>query len=108
VVKRQTQSKRLTKKLQGLREEALQRQHTPMADQHTWLSQVLQGHYAYFGLPSNFRLLKAFHDQVRNLWYRALRRRSQRGLTWARFNTLLERFPLPRPRITHPLLPSTG
>jgi group II intron reverse transcriptase/maturase len=108
VVKRQTQSKRLSKKLQGLRQEAQQRRHTPIADQHTWLSQVLRGHYAYFGLPSNFRMLMTFHQQVRALWYRALRRRSQRGLSWERFHTLLERFPLPRPRITHPVLPCPG
>jgi len=105
VVKRQTQSKRLSKKLQELRLEARQRRHTPIADQHTWLSQVLRGHYAYFGLPSNFRSLNTFCRQVRDLWYRALRRRSQRGLTWDRFNVLLERFPLPRPRITRPALP---
>ena len=108
VVKRQTQSKRLSKKLQDLRQEAEQRRHTPIADQHTWLSQVLRGHYAYFGLPSNFRLLMAFHEQVRSLWYRALRRRSQRGLTWDRFHAILERFPLPRPKITLPVLPRVG
>ena len=105
VVKRQTQSKRLTRKLQELRQEARQRRHTPIADQHAWLSQMLRGHYAYYGLPSNFRLLMTFYEQVRELWYRALRRRSQRGLTWDRFNALLERLPLPRPRITHPVLP---
>src|SRR5262245_16861258 len=105
VVKRQTQSKRLTRKLQELRHEARQRRHTPIADQHTWLSQVLRGHYAYLGLPSNFRMLNAFHRQVRDLWHRALRRRSQRGLSWDQFAGLLERFPLPRPRITHPALP---
>lgn len=105
VVKRQTQSKRLSKKLQDLRQEAQQRRHKPLADQHTWLSQVLRGHYAYYGLPSNFRSLMTFHEQVRNLWYRALRRRSQRGLTWDSYHAILERFPLPRPSITHPVLP---
>jgi group II intron reverse transcriptase/maturase len=105
VVKRQTQSKRLTRKLQELRQEAGQRRHTPIADQHVWLSQVLRGHYAYYGLPSNFRLLMTFFEQVRDLWHRALRRRSQRGLTWDRFNALLERFALPRPRITRPVQP---
>ena len=105
VVKRQTQSKRLTRKLQELRQEARERRHTPIADQHTWLSQVLRGHSASYGLPSHFRLLMAFYEQLRDLWYRALRRRSQRGLTWDRFNALLERFPLPSPRITHPVRP---
>src|SRR5262249_28203416 len=105
VVKRQTQSKRLSRKLRELRKDAQQRRHTPIADQQTWLSQVLRGHYAYYGLPSNFRLLMTFYRQVRLLWYRALRRRSQRSLTWDGFATILERFPLPRPRITHPIQP---
>jgi len=105
VVKRQTQSQRLTSKLKALRQDAQQRRHTPIAEQHTWLSQVLRGHYAYFGLPSNFRLLHVFYEQVQRLWFCALRRRSQRGLTWARFRELLARFSLPRPRITQPRHP---
>ena len=48
---------------------------------------MLRGHYAYFGLPSNFRLLMTFHEQVRKLWFGALQRRSQRSLTWDRFKT---------------------
>ncbi len=74
-------------------------------DQYTWLSQVLRGHYAYYGLPNNFYSLRAFYQLARNLWYRALRRRSQRGLTWDSFKPILERFTLPRPTITHPLVP---
>ena len=77
VVKRQTQSERLSKKLKDLRQEAQRRRQAPIAVQHTWLSQVLRGHYAYFGLPSNFRLLKGSYEQVQHLWYRALRRRSR-------------------------------
>jgi hypothetical protein len=100
VVKRQAQSQRLTSKLKALRQEAQQRRHAPMVEQHTWLSQVLRGHYADFGLPSNFRMLHVFYEQVQRLWYHALRRRSQRGLTWVRYRELLARFPLPRPRIT--------
>jgi group II intron reverse transcriptase/maturase len=102
VVKRKTQAKRLVSKLQTLRLEARRRMHAPVAAQHRWLSQVLRGHYAYYGLPSNFRSLNNFHHHVRRLWYRTLCRRSQRGLTWARYDELLKRFPLPLPRITHP------
>jgi RNA-directed DNA polymerase len=56
----------------------------------------------YFGLPSNFRSLEAFYREVRLLWFRALRRRSQRRMSWDDFGRVLERFPLPAPRITHP------
>jgi group II intron reverse transcriptase/maturase len=102
VLKRKTQSKRLTTKLKSLREQARIRRHAPVAEQHRWLCQVLRGHYVYYGLPSNFQALHAFHEQVRLLWFRSLRRRSQRRLTWEGYNVLLQRFPLPTPRITHP------
>jgi group II intron reverse transcriptase/maturase len=102
VVKRKTQSKRLTAKLKSLREEARRRRHAPVRDQPRWLCQVLRGHYAYYGLPSNFCSLKGFLCEVRRTWFRALRRRSQRRLDWDAFEALLARFPLPTPRITHP------
>jgi len=102
VLKRKTQSKRLTAKLKALGVEARRRMHAPLADQQRWLGQVLRGHYAYYGLPSNFRSLRGFYQQVRRIWYGALRRRSQRRLTWDDFRSVLERFPLPTPRIAHP------
>jgi len=102
VLKRKTQSKRLTAKLKALWVEARRRMHAPLVDQQRWLSQVLRGHYAYYGLPSNYRSLRGFFSQVRRIWYCALRRRSQRRMTWEDFLAVLERFPLPTPRITHP------
>jgi RNA-directed DNA polymerase len=102
VMKRKTQRQRVTGKLQALNEEAKRRRHDPVREQHQWLCQVLRGHYAYFGLPSNFRALQAFSYHVRRIWFRALYRRSQRRLTWEAFVALLDRFPLPAPRITHP------
>ena len=103
VVKRKTQGKRLTGKLKALRAEARRRMHVPVLRQWNWLVHVLRGHYAYYGLPSNFQSLQVFYVEVRRLWYRSLRRRDRKhAMTWDRFNVLLERFPLPRPRITHP------
>ena len=99
VVKRRTQSKRLTAKLKALRLETKRRMHAPVVDQHRWLCQVLRGHYAYFGLPSNFPSLHVFGREVCRLWFRALRRRSQRRLTWAGFNQILALLPLPTPHI---------
>jgi RNA-directed DNA polymerase len=77
--------------------------HTPLAVQHKWLCSVLRGHYAYYGLPCNYRSMSTFRQQARRLWYRALKRRDRgRKLTWHRFEQLLERLPLPMPTITHP------
>ena len=100
VVKRKTQRKRKIRKLQELRIEARRRMHQPVAKQHEWLSAVLRGHFAYFGLSSNMRSMVSFAYEVRRLWQRALARRSQRGMTWDRFNRLLKAFPLPMPSIT--------
>jgi len=102
VVKRRTDRRRLARKLKELRAEAWRRMHAPVAIQRDWLAAVLRGHYAYYGLPSNWHRLDTFYNEVRRLWYSVLNRRSQRRLSWARFNALLERFPLPRASITHP------
>ena len=67
-----------------------------------WLCSVLRGHYRYSGLPSNWHSMNGFCEELRRGWYRTLCRRSQRRLTWTRFQQLLERFPLPSPSITHP------
>ena len=70
----------------------------------TLVRQLLRGHYAYYGLPSNFRALSAFHQEVRRIWFRCLTAAQPEGpdLSWDRFKAMLERFPLPLPRITHP------
>jgi RNA-directed DNA polymerase len=104
IVKHKTQSKRLTRKLTAVRQEAWRLMHAPMAEQQRWYASILRGHYAYYGLPHNWRALNGFHQNVRLTWFRCLRRRSQKGrrLGWDQFNALLERFPLPLPRITHP------
>src|SRR5437868_277691 len=95
-VKHKTQSKRLTRKLTALRQEGWQHMHAPLAEQQRWYASILRGHYGYYGLPNNSRALSAFHQEVRRIWFRCLRQRSQkaRSLTWDRFKAMLERFPL--------------
>jgi RNA-directed DNA polymerase len=100
VVKRKTQRKRMIRKLKELRIEARRRMHQPFAEQRQWLSAVLRGHFAYFGVRGNMRAMGSFACEVRKLWHWALARRSQRGMTWDRFNRLLSVFPLPTPTIT--------
>jgi RNA-directed DNA polymerase len=104
IVKHKTQSKRLTRKLKAVRQEAWQLMHAPMAEQQRWYASILRGHYAYYGLPHNWRALNGFHQNLRLIWFRCLRWRSQKGrrLGWDQFKALLERFPLPLARITHP------
>jgi hypothetical protein len=102
VVKRRTEGRRVSRKLQEVQAELRRRMHTPIYEQHRWLCSVLRGHDLYYGLPSNWPRVDGFHEAVRHRWYRVLCRRSQRRLTWEQFNALLARFPLPSTRITHP------
>jgi RNA-directed DNA polymerase len=104
IVKRKTQSQRLTRKVKALRQDAWRLMHAPLTEQHRWYASVLRSHYGYFGLPHNWRALNGFRQEVRRIWFNCLRRRSQknRRMGWDWFETVTARFPLPPPRITHP------
>ena len=74
--------------------------HRPVAVQHAALTRRIQGHFNYFGVSGNARSLGLLVDATERHWYTWLRRRSNRTrLTWPRFVALLERYPLPVPRI---------
>ena len=70
--------------------------------QGRWLTQVVNGYFAYHAVPTNRRALMAFRHHVIDLWRRTLRRRSQKDrLTWARMAKLADAW-LPRPHLLHP------
>jgi group II intron reverse transcriptase/maturase len=98
-VLRHTIGKRMRAKLMELKCELRRRLHWPVPVVGNWLRVVLLGHYRYYGVPGNIRKLKAFKYHLSHLWYKALRRRSQRNqLNWERMNRLIGRW-LPQPRI---------
>jgi len=102
VVKRKTMRKRLRRKRRQVKQELRRRLHHRIGDVGRWLASVLRGHYRYYGVPFNARCLSSLRWQVADLWYRSLRRRSQRTkTTWERMKILVERW-LPPPRIYHP------
>ncbi len=73
-----------------------------MDEQQKTLNAKLRGHYQYYGRPTNFHSIRQFYRQVRRIWREQLSRRTRgRKLTWERYNTILQQFPLSPPRITH-------
>jgi RNA-directed DNA polymerase len=101
-VKRITIKERMRAKLQEVKSELRRRMHLPIPEVGRWLGGVVRGHLAYFAVPGNSGALVAFVDQVKRLWLRALRRRSQKAnLTWERMSRLAKIW-LPPPRVTHP------
>ena len=102
LLRRQTERKRMTVKLQQVKTELLRRRHQSIPEQGRWLSAVVRGHTAYYGVPTNGHPVAAFRTQVARHWHRALLRRSQRRrMPWVRMQRLVARW-LPPARISHP------
>jgi group II intron reverse transcriptase/maturase len=102
VIRRRTMSRRLSRALQAVAQWCRRYRHQSVREQHRRLSRKLQGHYAYYGITGNIRALQRFACAVAAIWRKWLDRRSQRArMYWARFKALLQRYPLPPPRIVH-------
>jgi group II intron reverse transcriptase/maturase len=101
IVLRRTIRKRMQAKLNEIQKELRRRLHHSIPTVGQWLRSVVQGYFRYYAVPRNQRLLHAFKYQVYRLWFRALRRRSQRHrITGRRMNRLAKRW-LPPVKILH-------
>jgi RNA-directed DNA polymerase len=66
------------------------------------LKAKLTGHYEYYGVSGNTLSMEKFFRVTKCLVFKWLNRRSQRkSFTWEDFDNYFERFPLPKPHITH-------
>lgn len=102
VVRQFTAKERLARSLKAFNQQCRLMRHWPLDMQHERLCQMLKGHYGYFGISGNIRRLGHLRFHVRRLWRGWLSRRSWKSfLSWERYERLLQRFPLPTPRIVH-------
>jgi group II intron reverse transcriptase/maturase len=101
-IHRKSRRDRRWAKLKEIKGELQRRMHHPIPEQGKWLRQVLTGYYAYHAVPTNYRSISAFREQVTNPWRRTLRRRSQKhALSWKRMRKLADDW-LQSPQILHP------
>jgi RNA-directed DNA polymerase len=104
IVLRQTMRKRLQRKLKEVKEWLRKHLHEPVHEVGGRLRRVIQGHFNYYGVPRNGPALCSFRNAVGWLWWRNLRRRSQKHV---RTSKLKRRFRgwsklyLPSARIMH-------
>ena len=104
IVKLSTAKDRLRRALVRVAEWCRWHRHDDVREQQQALVRKLQGHYGYYGITGNSRALARFFFGVKGMWRLWLNRRSQRArVTWERMHALLTRYPLPHPRIAHPL-----
>src|SRR3974377_1707027 len=77
--------------------------HDPIAKTGEWVKQMLQGHLNYYAVSGNHTSMWWFCNQVRWVWLKTLKRRSQKAyLSWERFLRLVDRF-FPPIKVLHPL-----
>jgi len=100
VIRRQTARSRLRRALLQVALWCRANRHQPVVEQQRSLNLKLRGHYGYYGITGNLPALKRFKRGVQGAWRKWLDRRSQRArMTWERFNSMLQRYPLSPPRV---------
>ncbi len=102
VVKKRTAKDRISRTLRRINEWCRTHRHDDVEKQQRALAQKLNGHYAYFGVTSNYEALARVLFETEGIWRRWLSRRSRRAFkSWVKMKKLMQRYPLPRPRIVH-------
>jgi RNA-directed DNA polymerase len=102
VVLRQTMRQKWRAKLRAVKEELRRRRHRPIPELGAYLRSVVGGHVRYYGVPRNGGAISSFRGAVMRLWWRILKRRSQRSrLSWERMQRLCRQW-LPPAHICHP------
>lgn len=102
VVKAKTAAPRLQRALKAINEWCRSRRHEPLKWQHQQLSLKAKGHYAYYGITCNYPSMATYIYGVRHIWRKWLSRRSRSSrMNWEKFTGLLNRYPLPQPRVVH-------
>lgn len=100
VVKLRTSAARIRRTLRRANDWCRKHRHRPVPWQWERLRRSLLGHFAYFGVTGNYQSLERVRWGIVRVWRKWLNRRSQRKcMPMERMRNLLDRYPLPWPRI---------
>jgi len=100
-VKRKTEARRFKAKIKAFKLWIKTiRSLVPISDIFRQVRVKLLGHYAYYGITDNLKMIRSYYDIVIRLLFKWLNRRSQRrSFTFEKFKLYLRLNPLPLPRI---------
>ncbi len=102
VMKRRTARKRLRRTKKSLWRWCRSNRHAPLTYQYQMLCTKLRGHFQYYGIRGNFRLLEEVRRFAEKAWrYWLSRRSSKRSIGWGKFEKLMQTSILPTPKIVH-------
>jgi RNA-directed DNA polymerase len=99
-VKHKTSRKKIQAKLRQSKEWLKANRHENIHFVLDRFCRSLRGYYNYYCITDNIPYVSKFHHNIRSILYKWLNRRSQRkSFNWNKFVLLLEKFPLPSPKI---------
>jgi RNA-directed DNA polymerase len=102
IVCQRTSKERYARALRSLHAWCKANRHRTLPYQKAAIARKMQGHFAYFGITGNEKRLRWYAHQAARIWrYWLARRTRSSGLHWEAFRRLLQRHPLPPPRIVH-------
>lgn len=105
MVGRKTEKKRLKRSIDNVQEAMRKIRHAPIDVQVQKINQILQGHYAYYGMAGNLRWLIKGYKAAVVYWRRMLMSRSQKSyITWEKYNHIKSLLPLMRPKFSYRIL----
>ncbi len=95
-----TMTARVRRFLASVYEYCRRHRHDSVKDQHAALVRRVRGHFNYYGVNDNHRVLRAELAIIARIWHKWLSRRSQRAqITWERMSELMQTLPLPAARV---------
>lgn len=101
-VKRRTSRKKFRKKVSEMSQWMKKSRGMKVSMLIKKANQKLRGHYQYYGITDNSRMLVQYCYETRKALFKWLNRRSQRrSYTWEEFNELMKYCPLEKPKIYH-------
>ena len=96
---------RFRRSVQGIQTLMREIRHYSLREQGEKINQVLRGHYAYYGVGGNFKSLFMIYRYAERYWHKMLGSRSRKSyITWERFQSLKQVFPLQRPKLSVPYM----
>lgn len=94
-----TSRKKFRTKLKELKEWAKKQDNKPLKEVMKTANQKLVGHYRYYGINYNVRMLYRYHYYMEQQLFRMMNRRSQkRSYSWEGFKMMLMNYPLTKPK----------